>query len=182
MTGPLTDLGPWIADISCRVLGEPNRLLSTRQQLRFGSNGSVAVEIDGAKRGQWFDHEAGVGGGPWELLTIKGRMTNGAAGKWLQSELGIEIKPAAHTSRHMVATYDYRDESGNLLSQVCRFEPKDFQQRRPDGKGGWICPGDARRDAFLDQRAFELCEHAEHPAERFTSRRNRALITNKLRL
>lgn len=37
----------------------------------------------------------------------------------------------------VVATYDYHDESGVLLFQVCRFEPKDFRQRRPDGKGGW---------------------------------------------
>jgi hypothetical protein len=33
--------------------------------------------------------------------------------------------------------YDYRDESGTLLFQVCRIEPKDFRQRRPDGRGGW---------------------------------------------
>ena len=25
-----------------------------------------------------------------------------------------------------------------MLFQVCRFEPKDFRQRRPDGNGGWI--------------------------------------------
>lgn len=37
----------------------------------------------------------------------------------------------------IVATYDYEDEAGNLLKQVCRFEPKDFRQRQPDGKGGW---------------------------------------------
>jgi len=40
--------------------------------------------------------------------------------------------------RRVVATYDYRDASGSLLFQVVRFEPKDFRQRRPDGKGGWI--------------------------------------------
>jgi putative DNA primase/helicase len=34
-------------------------------------------------------------------------------------------------------TYDYRDQAGNLLFQVVRFEPKDFRQRRPDGNGGW---------------------------------------------
>src|SRR5579862_5360260 len=34
--------------------------------------------------------------------------------------------------RRMVAEYDYRSESGELLFQVCRFEPKDFRQRRPD--------------------------------------------------
>jgi len=32
----------------------------------------------------------------------------------------------------LVAAYDYRDESGNLLFQVCRLEPKDFRQRKPD--------------------------------------------------
>ena len=31
--------------------------------------------------------------------------------------------------------YDYRDAEGNLLFQVVRFDPKDFRQRRPDGRG-----------------------------------------------
>ena len=43
----------------------------------------------------------------------------------------------AHAGSRIVATYDYRDESGTLIFQVVRFEPKDFRQRRPDGKGGW---------------------------------------------
>jgi hypothetical protein len=38
----------------------------------------------------------------------------------------------------IVETYDYTDENGKLLSQVCRLTPKDFRQRRPDGRGGWI--------------------------------------------
>lgn len=38
----------------------------------------------------------------------------------------------------IIRTYDYRDASGALLFQVCRFEPKDFRQRRPDGRGGWL--------------------------------------------
>ncbi|MCC7085190.1 MAG: DUF3987 domain-containing protein [Pirellulales bacterium] len=37
----------------------------------------------------------------------------------------------------IIATYDYRDESGEVVSQVVRFEPKDFRQRKPDDKGGW---------------------------------------------
>jgi len=32
----------------------------------------------------------------------------------------------------IVATYDYVDESGTLIYQVCRFDPKDFRVRRPD--------------------------------------------------
>jgi AAA domain len=38
---------------------------------------------------------------------------------------------------NIVATYDYVDESGKLLFQVVRRDPKGFSQRRPDGRGGW---------------------------------------------
>jgi hypothetical protein len=34
-----------------------------------------------------------------------------------------------------VATYDYTDADGELLYQVCRFEPKGFRQRQPNGEG-----------------------------------------------
>ncbi|WP_051105260.1 AAA family ATPase [Catelliglobosispora koreensis] len=39
-----------------------------------------------------------------------------------------------------VAIYDYRDEQGELLFQVCRTAKKDFRQRRPDpsAAGKWI--------------------------------------------
>lgn len=40
--------------------------------------------------------------------------------------------------KKIVARYDYTDETGNLLSQVVRFEPKTFRPCQPDGKGDWI--------------------------------------------
>lgn len=42
------------------------------------------------------------------------------------------------SGRAIVMTYDYEDAKGQLLFQVVRYEPKDFRQRRPDGKGGWL--------------------------------------------
>jgi putative DNA primase/helicase len=54
--------------------------------------------------------------------------------------LGIEARDLfedGSAGRRIVAEYDYCDENGELLFQVVRFEPKDFRQRRPDGKGGW---------------------------------------------
>jgi hypothetical protein len=45
--------------------------------------------------------------------------------------------PSRNGRSKIVATYDYCDELSNLISQVVRFKPKDFRQRRPDGKGGW---------------------------------------------
>ena len=40
--------------------------------------------------------------------------------------------------RNIAATYNYKDEKGNVLYQVVRYHPKGFSQRRPDGKGEWI--------------------------------------------
>ncbi len=46
-----------------------------------------------------------------------------------------------------IAVFDYTDENGTLFYQACRFPDiilpdskpqKNFKQRRPDGKGGWI--------------------------------------------
>lgn len=65
--------------------------------------------------------------------------------------LGLELAdlfPARELNggRRLVETYDYVDESGQLLFQVARFEPKGFAQRRPDGNGGWTWSlGDTRR-------------------------------------
>jgi predicted P-loop ATPase len=129
------DLSDHIGEIARRILGAPNAALSTGTQLRFGRNGSIAVELAGAARGKWFDHENNVGGNPWDLLREKKGLVDGAAYDWLRSELGIGEEPKA--AGRIIATYDYPDESGELLFQVVRFDPRDFRQRRPDGKGGW---------------------------------------------
>ena len=46
----------------------------------------------------------------------------------------------------IIATYDYHNAAGELVSQAVRKHPKDFFQRRPDGNGGWVNKlGDAER-------------------------------------
>jgi hypothetical protein len=39
--------------------------------------------------------------------------------------------------RAIAATYDYKDERGQVLFQVVRYEPKAFRQRQPEGRDGW---------------------------------------------
>jgi putative DNA primase/helicase len=48
-------------------------------------------------------------------------------------DLVDEVRP----THRLVATNDYVDETGDLLFQVVRYEPKTFCQRRPEGAGGW---------------------------------------------
>lgn len=64
----------------------------------------------------------------------------------LAGYLGIENGRARDNGKAgpIVATYDYRDQAGELVFQVCRREPgakgKDFQQRRPKEGSGWPSP------------------------------------------
>lgn len=54
------------------------------------------------------------------------------------AEKGPVLRAVKNQPRRIVATYDYTDAAGDLIAQVVRYEPKDFRQRRPDGKGGWL--------------------------------------------
>jgi len=40
--------------------------------------------------------------------------------------------------RQIVQKYDYEDETGKLLFEVVRYEPKGFSQRKPGEAGGYI--------------------------------------------
>ncbi len=44
---------------------------------------------------------------------------------------------ATNGKPRIVAQYDYRDEAGDVVFQVVRYDPKDFRQRRPKPGGGW---------------------------------------------
>jgi predicted P-loop ATPase len=78
-----------IADLAREILGEPNRALSTQTQLRYGTKGSIAVEIGGEHVGRWFDHEQGVGGDGLELIRHRLGHTNGEACDWAREWLGL---------------------------------------------------------------------------------------------
>ena len=67
-----------------------------------------------------------------------GQSDNGKpTGRALGWDDEIGGKPAANGKPRIVKTYDYRDEAGDLLFQVCRYEPKTFRQRKPKPGGGW---------------------------------------------
>lgn len=73
------------------------------------------------EKGVWYDLARKEGGGVKEF---KARLRMNGTG--------------SQKTREVVDTYDYQDESGTLLFQVVRYEPKGFAQRRPDGRSGWV--------------------------------------------
>ena len=48
-----------------------------------------------------------------------------------------ELFTKHRSAKQIVAEYSYTDECGKLLYQNIRFNPKDFRQRKPNGKGRW---------------------------------------------
>ena len=119
------------------VWGDPSS--ETATELRWGTHGSRVLN---RAKGVWFDHERGVGGGTLDLVPAP---TNDGRLQWLRDHGLISNAPSGlHQRRNggrkpftIIDTYDYTDESGALLFQVVRSAPKDFRQRRPNGKGGW---------------------------------------------
>src|SRR6516162_5266145 len=124
------DFNSLMKPVALRLLGEPAQKLGN--EWRYGGRGSLAIDL---KKGSWFDHEANVGGGVFDLIRRQGYDQPAA---WLRSE-GLLGSPqvVSRADPKMVKTYDYRDEAGELLFQVVRFDPKGFRQRRPNGHGGW---------------------------------------------
>lgn len=80
------DLAPRMVSLALALLGEPTERAGCTW--RWGRKGSLAVVVDGAKRGAWHDHEAGVGGDPLGLIAHALRMPMRDALGWAQGWLG----------------------------------------------------------------------------------------------
>jgi hypothetical protein len=128
------DFDALMEPVALRLLGEP--VQKHGNEWRYRGRGSLAIDL---KKGTWFDHEANEGGGVFDLIRRQGHEQPAA---WLRSEglLGAPQVVSQHvvSQPRIVAAYNYPDENGEVLFQVVRLEPKDFRQRRPDGRGGWI--------------------------------------------
>ena len=60
---------------------------------------------------------------------------------WLADNKFIDPLPNGDGRKpRIVKSYPYCDENGQVLFEVCRFDPKDFRQRKPDfaNIGEWV--------------------------------------------
>lgn len=154
--------------VALELLGAPNKSLSSKDEYRFGNKGSISVDL---VKGVWTDHQTNEGGGVLALIERETGRKGKEAVDWLR-EKGFHVednRPAQAGSNRRyeprnenegggrdrddgppfkpVKTWDYVDETGDLLFQVVRLEngeisadgkpKKTYRQRKPDGKGGW---------------------------------------------
>jgi hypothetical protein len=91
------------------------------------------------RNGGYYCHGCGKKGGLFHFYgKINGLDTRNDFGKILRDIANDFDIPWQERKSRVVKAYDYVDLQGNLLFQVCRMDPKDFRQRQPNGKGGWI--------------------------------------------
>jgi uncharacterized protein (DUF927 family) len=85
--------------------------------------------------GLWTCHsQCGRGGSVFDLeIALSGLDFKGAVSE-VYHIIGRPNPNGKLPSRRIVAVYDYLDESGKLLHQTVRYQPKQFKQRRPGGK------------------------------------------------
>jgi len=69
------------------LLGKPSR--RTARQCRWNRRGSLSAVMSGAKIGTWFDHAAGSGGGPFELIARERGGDWRDAADWARAWLGL---------------------------------------------------------------------------------------------
>lgn len=100
------------AEVAEALLGLPNKAASTRRTLRWGSKGSLAVEVSGPRRGLWFSHESDEGGDLLGLIRHAHGCDFAAAVKWARDWTGEQARtPAlpARTRHHLKRDKERKD-------------------------------------------------------------------------
>ncbi len=93
-TGPTTICAEaeGLARLLGELLGKPS--VKAAREWRWGSKGSLSVRVDSAKPGQWFDHEAGRGGGLVALAAYILGCDHASARDWVADRIGAWPKAA----------------------------------------------------------------------------------------
>jgi len=160
------DLTPLMPAVARRLWGDP-RPGSTKTEVRFGDGRTInpikgswwshqeqlgggvmkliehELKLKGAEAIKWLNENVGA----QIEVRVNGHDHHHAAVAYTPP--GKPIASMDPAKARVVATYDYTDASGALVYQVLRKEDgsvdpktgkprKNFGQRRPDGRGGWI--------------------------------------------
>lgn len=157
-----SDLAQHMEGVARLLLGEPNARQSSKGELRFGSNGSVSIDL---KKNTAYDHEAGQGGGVLWLIEREKGLKGSDAFEWLRSN-GFPLEDRRENGhshqqqgqsfnghrdsgpkREIEAAYDYTDAEGSLLFQSVRFV-----FRNADGSYVMTKDGAKKKKTFSQRR------------------------------
>ena len=138
----MIEISQYSKEIAIALLGEENKRLSKANELRYGNNGSLSVDL---VKGTWFDHETDEGGGMVSLI----KKHHGEDVSQFLRSIGVEdLKPVVinGSDSKPVKSYSNNDmhdmaKDAELVSRysedfcVMRFKGKVIRpfSRLPDG-------------------------------------------------
>jgi putative DNA primase/helicase len=131
------------ADLATALLGFPNRMMSSKRQLRFGNKGSLAVIITGPKTGWWYDHEYGEGGDLFNLIQRENNCNFRAALEYAQAFIGGAVISPSKPGRPQ---HQHNDEERD--SSTSRFAERIWN--------GSVDPRGTVVEAYIKSRGLEL--------------------------
>lgn len=109
-----------LAGLLDELLGKPS--VKTAREWRYRRKGSLSVRVDSAKPGQWFDHEAGRGGGLVALAMHVLGCDHARARDWVAERIGVwppiaGTPTAPEPSREALAA-KARQEAQRILAEA----------------------------------------------------------------
>lgn len=135
-------------DVARLLLGQPNKSLSSRTELRFGNHGSLSVDL---VKGIYHDFSEAKGGGVIDLIARETGRKGSEAVQWMRDQgmdvgdderpaqrnrverrpepdrpppqtAGSGLPPGVPPQARLAATYQYTDAADQMVFEVCRFE------------------------------------------------------------
>lgn len=149
------ELSKHAAAVARQLKGDENQRLSSKHELRFGTHGSLSVDLE---KGTFYDHSEKWGGGVLAFIEREtGRAVEGGhAVEWLRENgyylpddgppapapkstarldrHGNWLPPAVPDNGELTKTYDYLRADGALAYQVCRYDWPDPASSKGHGK------------------------------------------------
>ena len=145
---------------------EGRTLVRGRRQWRWGTHGSLALEVSRPKRGAWYSHESSKGGGPLGLIVYARGCTFGEAVQWGAAFAGIT--PSAPKER--AAWQVEREQRRREREQREAEAENDLRSRIEAARCVWcasVDPTGTIVETYLQHRGVAL---PDEPVIRFHAR------------
>lgn len=112
------------AEVAEALLGMPNKAASSRRTLRWGSKGSLAVEVSGPRKGLWFSHESDEGGDLLALIRHAHGCDFPAAVEWARNWTGdpAQMRGVSPAQPSRVRHRPRQDEKKNAAVEAERAQ------------------------------------------------------------
>jgi putative DNA primase/helicase len=120
------------------LLGPHNKARSRRTQWRWGTQGSLSLEIAGRKRGAWWSHESGEGGGPIELIQHVRRCSFADAVAWGADFTGLSRSNGADRGTYTAEAEQRRRQREREQAEHDAEAAADEQHRVENAQRLWL--------------------------------------------